>query len=224
MRCPFCYIGKRKFEMALDQFQHKDKVEIIWHSFELDPELETNTGIDALEYFSDEERIPKTQARETHQNVRKVAENVGLQFDLDHLIIANSFNAHRLIHFAKTLGLANEAEEELFKAYFISGKNIDDLETLIQTGVLIGMDEKKIRAIMESDAFAKEVRQDETRARNFGIRGVPFFFVNKRYGISGVQSPESFLKSLYEAWEEFEKEKVYILTEGETYYSDKCDN
>ena len=162
VRCPFCYIGKKKFEMALDRFDDKDKVEVIWRSFQLDPNLETKTGINAVDHIAAIKGISQEQAEEMHNHVTRVAKEVGLEFNFEKAVVANSFNAHRLIQLAKTRGLGNEAEEQLFKAHFTDGKNIDDNEMLIQAGVAIGLDEKEIRAMLASDAFTKEVSEDES--------------------------------------------------------------
>src|SRR5690606_5441585 len=217
VRCPFCYIGKRKFENALEQFPHKNEIEVIWHSFELDPSLETNPEVNALEYIAEIKGISKIQAEGMHEHVINVGKEVGLDFDFDKSVVANSFNAHRLIQFAKTKGLANEAEEALFKAHFTDGKNIDDKETLAQIAIIIGMDEKSVLEILDSNAFTDEVRNDQKQAKSLGVSGVPFFVLNNKYGISGAQSPATFLGALQQAWAELEKEKQpLIITKGES--------
>jgi predicted DsbA family dithiol-disulfide isomerase len=221
VRCPFCYIGKRKFEKALEKFPHKDKVKVVWKSFELDPNLETNTEKSAIEHLSQAKGISKTQAEEMQQHVANVAKEVGLDLNSKNTIVANSFNAHRLIQLAKTKGLGNEMEEALFEAYFVEGKNIDDKETLIKTGASIGLDESDVRELITSDAFTKEVRQDEMQAQSLGINGVPFFVLNNKYAVSGAQSPDVFSQALNQVWEEFEKERQpLIITEGESCSAD----
>jgi predicted DsbA family dithiol-disulfide isomerase len=221
IRCPFCYIGKRKFEMALEKFPHKNEIEVNWHSFELDPSLQTNTAVSAIEHISEIKGISKVQAEGMHEHVINVAKEVGLDFNFDKSVVANSFNAHRLIQFAKTKGLANEAEEALFKVHFVEGKNIDDDETLIETGVSIGLNENEVKKILASDAFTKEVKQDEKQAQSMGINGVPFFVLNNKYAVSGAQSPDIFLDALEQTWEEIKKEKKpLIITEGESCSAD----
>ena len=221
VRCPFCYIGKRKFEMALEKFPHKDKVKVVWQSFELDPNLKTNTGIRAIEHLSKAKGISKAQAEGMQEHVANIAKEVGLDFNSKNTVVANSFNAHRLIQLAKSKGVGNEVEEALFKAYFMEGKNIDDKETLIKTGVSIGLAESEVKEIFTSDAFEKEVRQDETQAQSIGINGVPFFVLNNKYAVSGAQSPETFLDVLEQTWEEMEKENPpLIITEGESCSAD----
>lgn len=221
VRCPFCYIGKRKFEMALEKFPHKDMVNVVWKSFELDPGLKTNTTISSLEHFSKAKGISKSQAEGMQQQVASIAKEVGLDFNSKNTIVANSFNAHRLIQLAKTKGLGNEMEEALFKAYFMEGKNIDDKETLLKTGVSNGLVETEVKEMFSSDAFSKEVREDETQAQSIGINGVPFFVLNNKYAVSGAQSPETFLDVLEQTWEEFEKENpALIITGGESCSAD----
>ena len=206
VRCPFCYIGKRKFEKALERFADKDKIEIIWRSFQLDPNLETQPGINAIEHIAAIKGISHDAAESMHGHVTSVAREVGLDFNFEKAVVANSFNAHRLIQLAKTRGLGNEAEEQLFKAHFTEGKNIDDNEVLIQAGMAIGLDEKEIRAMLASDALAKEVSEDESQARAIGVRGVPFFVFNDKYAVSGAQSPDAFLQALQQSWQAFEEE------------------
>lgn len=206
IRCPFCYIGKRKFEMALERFAGKDKVEVIWRSFQLDPNLKTEAAINAVEHIAAIKGISKKDAEEMHQHVTRVAKEVGLHFDFEKAVVANSFNAHRLIQFAKTKGLGNEAEEALFKAHFTEGKNIDDEEILVQTAGAIGLDQKEVKDMLASDAFAKAVEEDEREAHAIGVRGVPFFVFNDKYAVSGAQSPDTFLRALQQSWQEFEAE------------------
>ncbi|MEO8821461.1 MAG: DsbA family oxidoreductase [Ginsengibacter sp.] len=221
VRYPFCYIGKRKFEMALDKFPHKDKVNVVWKSFELDPNLTTNTKVSAIQHLSSVKGISKEQAEEMQEHVSNIAKEVGLDFNSKNTVVANSFNAHRLIQFAKIKGLGNEVEEALFKAYFVKGKNIDDNETLLETGLSIGLEESEVREIFNSDAFANEVRQDEKQAQSLGINGVPFFVLNNKYAVSGAQSPETFSEVLEQTWAEFEKEnQPLIITEGESCSTD----
>lgn len=221
VRCPFCYIGKRKFEKALEKFPHKNEIEVNWHSFELDPALETDPSVNAVEHIAEIKGISKEQAQGMHRHVTQVAKEIGLDFDFEKNVVANSFNAHRLIQLAKTKSLANEAEEALFKAHFTEGKNIDDKETLIQTGISIGLDENEVKEIFSFDVFAEEVKRDEMQAQTFGIRGVPFFILDNKYAVSGAQSPDVFYQALSQAWTEFEKEKQpLIITEGESCSAD----
>jgi predicted DsbA family dithiol-disulfide isomerase len=217
VRCPFCYIGKRKFEMALENFPHKEKVNVSWQSFELDPNLETRTDVNTLDYISNVKGISREQAEGMHLHVKQVAKEVGLDFNFDKAVVANSFDAHRLIQFAKVHQKGNEVEEALFKAHFIEGKNIDDTDTLVAIGMSIGLEEKEVREVLASDGYSKEVKRDEMQAQKIGIGGVPFFVLNNKYGVSGAQSAETFLEVLEESWKDFEaKNERLIITEGES--------
>src|SRR5215217_6895988 len=140
VRCPFCYIGKRKFEAALAQFEQKDEVEVEWHSFELDPNAETVPGASAVDYLAEKYGRPREWAEEMHENVTATAAEVGLDFHLDISVVANSFDAHRLIQLAKSEGLGDAIEEKLFEGYFTFGKDISDHSTLIEIGVAAGLD------------------------------------------------------------------------------------
>jgi len=212
IRCPFCYIGKRKFEKALEKFPQKDEVEVIWRSFQLDPKLQTQTDKNLDEHFAEYKGISLKYAKQMHNRVAQIAKEVGLTFNFDKAVVANSFNAHRLIQFAKTKGLGNKAEEQLFKAYFTDGKNIDDIPTLIKTGTTIGLHEKELNEVLASDAFAEEVYQDELTALRVGVRGVPFFVFNDKYVVSGAQPIDTFLRTLENSWKEFEKETGSLIT------------
>ena len=224
IRCPFCYIGKRKFEMALEKFEHRNAVEVEWKSFELDPGLKTQNDVNATEHLAAIKGISKERANEMQQYVKGIANEVGLDFNADKAVVANSFDGHRLIQFAKTKGLGNEAEEELFKAHFTEGKNIDNTEVLLQTAINIGLDENEAREMLASGAFAKEVKQDEMQAQQFGISGVPFFVLNDKYAVSGAQSPETFLQALEQTWQETEEKKPVIIKQGESCVVDgNCD-
>lgn len=207
VRCPFCYIGKHKLETALEQFAHKEDIEVIWHSFELDPDLETRTDINIYDHFAERKGISKTQAAQMLQHATLAAHDAGLTIRFDKSVIANSFNAHRLIQFAKTKKRGNEAEEALFQAHFEAGKNIDDPEILIQIALSIGLGEKETKAVLTSGMFAEAVRSDEHAATEMGIGGVPFFVFNNRFAISGAQSPDIFLQALEQSWAEYETPK-----------------
>ena len=204
IRCPFCYIGKRKFEKALAQFPQKDKVEVEWHSFELDPGMKT--GAHLYDYLASRKNITRESSVQLHQQVRETARQEGLTYNFDTTVIANSFDAHRLIQLAKLNGLGDAAEERLFKAYFTEGKDISDHLTLIILGDEIGLDGRQVKQMLDSDALADDVRYDERQASELGINGVPFFVINDRYGVSGAQQPEVFLQTLEKAWQEYEKE------------------
>ncbi len=201
VRCPFCYIGKRKFEAALEKFEYKDKVKVVWKSFQLDPNLKTDTSASTLDYFVKTKGVSEAQARQMFNGAQNMANEVGIDLNIEEGVPANSFMAHRLIQMAKSNGLGNEIEEALFKAHFEDAKNIDDIPELVKIATSIGMDGEKVMETLESDAFAYDVKQDEMEARNIGVRGVPFFVFDNKYAISGAQPTEAFLETLDKAWE-----------------------
>ncbi len=221
VRCPFCYIGKRKFEAALSRFPQKDKVSVVWHSFELDPAMETDTAVDAYTYLAERKGQSRDWSVQMHGQVAQTAKAVGLDYNFDKAVVANSFHAHRLIQLAKTKGLGDAAEEALFKAYFTGGKNIDDKEVLVEIGTGIGLPVQEITGMLASDAYTKEVREDEAMADNIGITGVPFFVLNNKYGISGAQDPGTFLSGLQQAWAEYEKDNPSLIMREAA--GDTCD-
>jgi predicted DsbA family dithiol-disulfide isomerase len=207
IRCPFCYIGKRKFEAALEHFEHKDKIEITWHSFELDPELKTNPDKDVHDYLAELKGASRDWSVKVHHKLTQTAKDAGLTYNFDKAVVANSFDAHRLIQLANMHGLGDAAEESLFKAYFTDGKNIDDHATLRSIGASIGLEKTEVEEMLASGAFANHVRSDEAQAHRIGVNGVPFFVFNDRYAVSGAQPSNIFFDTLQKSWKEFEIEK-----------------
>lgn len=194
--CPFCYIGKRKFEKALAEFDGKEKVEIEWKSFQLNPSQITDPGKNINQYLSEVKGWSLEQAKEMNERVTAMAKEVGLNYNFDKAIVANSFDAHRLIQLAKRKELGDQMEEALFKAYFIDGKNTADHATLISLAADAGLDEAEAKAILESGIFADEVEADIELAQQIGVRGVPFFVFDRKYAVSGAQPPEVFLDTM----------------------------
>ena len=204
--CPFCYIGKRRFEDALEHFEHKDEIEIEWKSFQLNPDLKTDTSLNIDQYLADKKGWTLDYAKQLNGQVTQMAAEVGLTYNFDKAVVANSFNAHRFSHLAKKHGLGIEAEELLFKAYFTEGKNIDDNTVLIELGKTIGLDETEVKQTLESDAFADEVKHDMIEAQQLGVQGVPFFVMNNKYAVSGAQVVPVFEQTLQKAFGEWQAE------------------
>lgn len=199
--CPWCYIGKRRFEKALVQFEHRDSVEIEWKSFQLNPNMKTDTSKNIYQYLADSKGWTLEYSKKMHVHVTDLAKAEGLNYNFDKAVVANSFDAHRLLQFAKKNGKGDEMEERLFKAYFEQGKNTADHNTLTELGGEIGLDKEEIKTIWISGAFADEVRKDLHEANEIGCSGVPFFVINRKYGISGAQEPGTFLKAMEKVWE-----------------------
>jgi len=217
--CPFCYIGKRKFEEALSAFKYKDEVEVIWHSFQLAPDAEYVPGKTLNQMLAERKGISLEKANEMNEYVANVAAEVGLEFNLDKAIPVNTFDAHRLIHLAAKHGLQNKAKERLLHAYFTEGLNVSDHGTLLQLAKEIGLDGTEVKAMLVSDAMANEVKADIREANALQIQGVPFFVFNRKYAISGAQSPETFFTGLEKSHEEWKKENPLVSissAEGDT--------
>ncbi len=196
IRCPFCYIGKRKLENALKQFDDNKRVEVNWHSFELDPSLQTQPNIDTIDHFTKTKNISREQAMQMFNGAKKMAKEVELEMNLEKTVVANSFLAHQLLHFAKTKGKGDELKEALLKAHFTESKNIDDKDTLLNIAVSKGLSLQETEQVLVSGKFSQAVREDEAAAQRIGISGVPFFIFNEKYAVSGAQSEESFLQVL----------------------------
>ncbi len=203
--CPFCYIGKRKFENALEQFSNKDNIEVEWKSFQLSPQMKTDITKNIHQYLSEHKGIGLDKAKALNDQVTQLAAKVGLTYNFDKAIVANSFNAHRFSHFAKQHGKQNEAEEKLFYAYFTDGKNTDDYTTLIQLGKEIGLNPDDLKKALEDGAYGKDVVADVTEAREIGVSGVPFFVFNRKYAVSGAQESAMFLQALEQSFAEYNK-------------------
>jgi predicted DsbA family dithiol-disulfide isomerase len=221
--CPFCYIGKRKFETALAKFAHKDAVEVEWKSFQLNPDLQTEPGKKIDQYLAQRKGISPERAKQMNDYVTGLAEQVGLEYHFDKAVVANSFDAHRFSHLAKKHGLQDAAEESLFKAYFTEGKDTSDKATLVQLGADIGLEATAVKQTLESNAYADEVRQDIYEAQQVGVTGVPFFVIGGKYAISGAQESETFLRALNQLWPEFEaKDGNLKATNGASCGPDGC--
>lgn len=209
--CPFCYIGKRRFEQALGQFEHKDEIEVEWKSFQLNPNLVTDPTININQYLADIKGITIDHAKQLNDHVTQMAAEVGLTYDFDKAIVANSFDAHRFAHLAKQNSLGDEAEEALFNAYFTEGKNIADHETLAELGEQIGLDKDEVAHTLKGNKYAINVNQDIAQAQQLGVRGVPFFVLDMKYGISGAQPVEAFTETLEKAYTEWTATKPVAL-------------
>lgn len=200
--CPWCYIGKARFEKALLSFVHRGDVEVVWKSYELSPHAPKNTGDTMVQSLAKAKRIPESQAIGMIEHVTQIAKGEGLQYNLLQAKPANTFKAHQLIHMAKTAGIQDQIKERLLSAFFIEELAVDDLDVLVRIATESGLDADEVRSSLESDKFKVAVQEDEQRARMLGIQGVPFFLLNGKLGISGAQSSETFTHALEQAWTE----------------------
>lgn len=214
--CPFCYIGKKNFEKALAQLPFKDEIEVEWKSYQLDPDLNETTGILTInDYLAQRKGMPVQQIEQMQQRINDMGKQAGIDFQMKNAIVANTFLAHKLIHFAAKSGKANEAEELLFKLHFTQGKNIADVTTLVNAAEELGLDEDQAQYVLTSDAFDYEVKQDILEARNIGVSGVPFFVLNNKYAVSGAQPTDAFVEALTQTYNE-------TVANNDTVQGDSC--
>ncbi len=203
--CPFCYIGKRRFEKSLENTALKDKVDIEWKSFQLNPDLQTDTSIRIDDYLSQHKGMPLAQAQALNAQVTQMAAQEGLVYNFDKSIVANSFKAHVLTHFAKQFGKQDEVEELLFQSYFTEGKNIDDIEVLKDIAERLAIDANSFEKAVVEGSIEDEVKMDMHEARQIGVQGVPFFVYDRKYAVSGAQPLELFEQTLQQAVEEWQE-------------------
>lgn len=196
MMCPFCYLGKRRLEEALSRFPEKEKVKITWKSFQLNPGMKTEPGKNITQYLMEMKGWSLEQTRQAHDRLTKAAAEAGLLYDFDRAVVANSFDAHRLVQLAKARDLGDAMEERLFKGYFSEGANIADPSTLLLLAKEAGLAEAEAKSLLESDAYAAEVKADVREAQQLGVTGVPFFVFDRKFAVSGAQDTSVFLKAL----------------------------
>lgn len=208
--CPFCYIGKRKFEAGLQQFADSANIEIVWKSYQLQPDITEDYNKSTFQLVAEKYNITLEQSKSMHANLVRSAADVGLTYNFDIAKPVNTLKAHQFIQFAKTHGKQDEAEELLFKSYFTLGKNINDVSTLVEIGALIGLDKGAVKDVIESNKFVQEVQADINEAQQIGVRGVPFFVFNRKYAISGAQEPTAFLETLKKSFNEWRKDNPVI--------------
>ena len=198
--CPWCYIGKRRLEEALSTFPHADEVTVTYRSFQLDPTTPKDVTGTLTERLATKYGVSREQAASMNDRVSGVAQTVGLDFHLDSAQPVNTFEAHRLLHFAGTKGLQTELKERLMRAYFTEGVRLADRDELIRLAAEVGLDGDEVAAVLESDAYTDEVEEDLALARGFGISGVPFFVFDRTYGVSGAQESAVLAEALQQAW------------------------
>jgi predicted DsbA family dithiol-disulfide isomerase len=205
--CPFCYIGKHRLQLALNDFPHQDKVEIIYKSFQLDPNAPKRATSDIHQILANKYGMSREEAVSANQNISEQASQLGLTFNYDTLISTNTLDAHRLIQYAKTKGLSHVMLERCFKAYFSDGLNISDIDTLINCASEIGLEQLDVKSILESDAYLDEVKNDLNQGMEYGITSVPTYIFNEQYVIKGAQAPQTFLNALNAVWKHEQEQK-----------------
>ena len=219
--CPFCWIGKRHFEKAVSKLDLKD-VEVEWKSFELDPYAKKDYEDDIYTLLANKYGQTREWALNSAEHMGQKGEEIGLEFNFDKTISTNTFDAHRLIHLAKSHGRQIEAEEALFKAYFKEGRHIGEKETLLEIGLELGIDKDEVEKTLDSEAYAEDVREDEQLSQQFRISGVPFFVINRKHGISGAQPVEHFVNMLNNAKSDEQGSLDVQNAEGDSCGVDGC--
>ncbi len=198
--CPFCYVGKRRLEQALATFEHRDDVEVTWHSFELDRSAPAVSSQPLVDLVASKYGISTDRATEQHQSIAAAATELGLEFNWEQARYGNTFDAHRVVHLAADHGLADLAHDRLMRAYFTDGLAVGEVNTLVGLALEIGLDESEVREMLDSDDYGNHVRSDEATAKMLGIESVPFFVLDRKYGLSGAQPVEVFQQALATAW------------------------
>jgi predicted DsbA family dithiol-disulfide isomerase len=194
VQCPWCYIGKRKFEAGAAQFG--GEVEVEYHSFELAPDTPVDFDGTPVEYLSQRKGLPLGQVQEMLERVTGIASSVGLDYDYDHVHQTNTVISHELIHFAKSKGRQLEMKERLLKAYFVNGEHVGRIPDLVDIAVELGYDRDEVTEALESHRFRADVKADVALAQEYGIQGVPFFVIDGKYGVSGAQEAATFANVL----------------------------
>lgn len=220
--CPFCYIGKKEFEKALSGFSKKELLDIEWKSYQLAPDMTTDTGKSLAQSLADAKGISLNDASQMFKSVSERAASVGLKFNMDKAVPANTHNAHTLIQFAKKAGKQSEAEELLFRAHFTEGKNVDDIPTLLALGEALGFDRHSLEDAISNRLYDTAIDNDIDEAFQLGVRGVPFFVFERKYAVSGAQPSEVFRNTLEKISDEWEKANfaVAAVKDGSTCNTD----
>ncbi len=200
--CPWCYLGMRRFEQALERFEHRDEVQVVFRSFELDPAAPRGETIPTVEVLADKYGMSPAQASQAQRQMEERAAAEGLTFRMDGLRRGNTKDAHRLLQLAKERGRQGEMMERLHRAYFTDQDSVFDHESLTRLAAKAGLDSDEAGKVLASEQYSDHVEADEAMAEALGATGVPLFVIDRRYGISGAQPPEAITEALQRAWAE----------------------
>ena len=218
--CPWCYIGKRRFEAALARFEHRDDVSVSWRSFELDPDAPRVREGDRAACLAAKYGMTIERAREIEQHLIGEAASEGLEFRFDIARSGSTFDAHRIAHLAEAHGLQDAMKERLLRAYLSEGELVSDHETLARLAAEIGLPERETREVLDGDLYAQDVRDDERIATVLGIHAVPTFVIDRAIGASGAHPPDALLQLLRQGWERHTSASV--VAAGATCGTDGC--
>lgn len=218
--CPWCYVGKRRFEAALEQFEHRDRVNVTWRSFELDPDAPAAREGSAAANLAKKYGTSLDQAQAMEAKMTDTAAEVGLDFHFERLKMGNTFDAHRVLHLAHEHGVQDAAKERFMRAYLTEGESMSDHGTLRRLAGEIGLPEEEVVDLLASDRFTDAVREDEALASGFGASAVPFFVVDRALGATGAHPAESLLQLLQQGWDA--KPRIPVVAAGEACGPDGC--
>ncbi len=199
--CPWCYVGKRRFEAALAAFEHRDEVSVTWRSFELDPAAPAQRTVDSATHLAEKYGMSRDEALARQRSLAEVAAGDGLDMRSDLARGGNTFDAHRLVHLGRAQGVQDAMKERLMRAYHTEGERIADRETLVRLALEVGLPEDEVREVLAGDRYAAEVREDERTAASLGISAVPFFVVDRRMGAAGAHPSHALGELLRRGWD-----------------------
>ena len=219
--CPWCYVGKRNFEAALARFEHRDDVELIWRAFELDPSAPTEREGDYASHLAHKYGMSVAQAQKMIEAMTATGAAAGAVLDFERARPGNTFDAHRLLHLAGERGVQDAVKERFLRATFAEGEPIGDRDVLVRIAAEAGLAEDEAAAVLESGAYASEVRAEERLALDLGISAVPFFVIDRTFGVPGAQPPDVILGALERAWEKSAARPLELA--GETAGGPGCD-
>lgn len=217
--CPFCYIGKRKFEQALEEFD--EDVDVTFKSFQLDPNAPKESKESMESVLAKKYNMPEAKAKEMNSQVTAQAEEVGLHYKLDQVRVVNTLDAHRLSHLAKEQGKMGDIMEKLLDAHFVQGRYVGDRNTLVEIAASVGLSKEEVNAVLDSDRYKDTVEQEQAEGAQIGVQGVPFFVFNRKYAVSGAQPKEAFLQVLLKVKEE-EGSTIQVVNQGDTCSDGSC--
>jgi predicted DsbA family dithiol-disulfide isomerase len=220
--CPWCYIGKRRFEAALGHFAHAEDIAVRWHSYQLAPDAPATSDERMNDVLAQKYGLTAEQAAETNTRMEDLAAVEGLEFHLGSTLHGNTFDAHRLVHLAGDRGLQDAMKERLFRAHFTENLPIGDRETLVCLAAEVGLSAPEVRDALADGAYGNEVERDIDQAHALGIRGVPFFVIDERYGVSGAQSAQVLLGALEHAWSESQPIETLAVDADAACEGDAC--
>lgn len=200
--CPFCHLGRRHLALALEEFEHADEVSVIWHSYQLDPDAPARVEGSTVDRLAEKYGVDREQMVATQEQLAADAAEVGLDYRWQDTVGGNSYDAHRIIHFARFQGLEEAVTGRIMRAWFTEGRAIGDQNVLVELATEAGLDPEEVRGVLAQDAFGTEVRADLDLATRIGITAVPTFVLDQKYGVTGVQPVKIMLGALRYAWEE----------------------